>query len=115
MAKLFCYFILIVAFVLFYQRNPVFGIVIIFLFIAGFIFFKLRKHGLGSNALGFLSGKASTHNFQYNELVTLLLLEHLFNDNGSSPQNSPTEKAQSQREKEIERIKEEILELLEEE
>ena len=115
MTKLFCYFILIVAFVLFYQSNPVYGIAIIFLFIAGFIFFKLRKYGLGSNALGFLSGKESATNAQYSKLVTLLLLEHFFNNNGSSSHNSPTEKAQSQREKEIDKLKEEILELLDEE
>jgi len=112
MAKLFCYFILIVAFVLFYQRNPLFGIIIIVLFVAGFMFFKLRKHGLGSNGLSFLSGKSAAYNPQSNELLTLLLLQGLFNNNTSPSGKKDKEQPISQREKEIDRLKEEILELL---
>lgn len=112
MAKLFCYFILIVAFVLFYQRNPVFAMIIIVLFIAGFIFFKLRKHGLGSNALGFLSGKSAAYNSQNNDLLTLVILQNLFNDNTSTPVEQERDQTISKRESEIDKLKEEILELL---
>ncbi|MFX1572797.1 MAG: hypothetical protein ACFFB0_08610 [Promethearchaeota archaeon] len=112
MVKIFCYFILIVAFVLFYQRNPVFGVILIILFLVVFIVFKLRKHGVGSNALGYFSNNSARINSQSREILTLLMLQSLFNDINSAKVSEKEDKSVSPHEKEINKLKEEILELL---
>ncbi|MHA1940824.1 MAG: hypothetical protein ACW99E_21290 [Promethearchaeota archaeon] len=104
-----CYIVLIIGFFLFYQQNPVYAIVIIVIFVAGFLFVKSRKSGSGGS-FGFLKGKASQQNNHMNDLITIMMLQQLIGD--SHPRERDNDR--DLREDRIEKTKQEILDLLDE-
>jgi len=75
-----CYIILIVAFFIFYQQNPVYAIVIIMIFAVGFLFIRSRKGRPNSGFLGFLKGKQDYQNNHMNDLITIMMLQQLIGD-----------------------------------
>ncbi len=110
--KGFCYIALIIGFFIFYQQNPLYAIIIIVLFLGVYLFFKSRK-STGGGPFSFFSGNQSQHNTQIDNLITLMMLQQLMNSNGNR------EHARNEKEREnkvnIDKIKNEILELLDEE
>ncbi len=106
--KALFYIILIVGFFIFYQQNPLYAIVIIGIFIAGFIFIKSRKSGSGGGFSRFLSGKGNQQNSNMNDLITIMMLQQLIGD--SRPREHENER--NVREEQIEKTKQEILDLL---
>ncbi|MHA2260750.1 MAG: hypothetical protein ACXACO_22515 [Promethearchaeota archaeon] len=104
-----CYIVLIIGFFLFYQQNPVYAIVIIVIFVVGFLFVKSRKSGSGGG-FGFLKGKGSQQNNHMNDLITIMMLQQLIGE--SSPKERGNER--DLREDQIEKTKQEILDLLDE-
>jgi hypothetical protein len=114
-----CYIVLIVAFLMFYQREPIFTIIFIGLAIGVYLFFKSRKSSSRGGDRGFFSAITGRNNDQQerniDDMITLMMLQQLFSNSSSlnSPQNAqnPKEKQDSD-EDEIQRIKEEVLSLL---
>jgi hypothetical protein len=114
--KILIYIILIVAFLMFYQHNPVFAFVIIFIFFALYLFFRSRKKG-GSSARGiFFSGKHPQQDNRVDDLITLVLIQQMFDKSSGSNINQSQGSNSCNHEKEdpLEKTKKEILELLEE-
>jgi len=117
-----CYIILIVAFLMFYQREPVFSIIIIGIAIALYLFFKSWKSSSRGRRGGFLSTITGRENDSQEknieDLITLMLLQQLFSENSNNNINQNIDKIHStrnSRELEIQKIKEEILDLFQEE
>ena len=114
--KIIIYFALIVAFLMFYQSNPVYTIVIITVALGTYFFYKSRK-GNKSNSRGgtrFLSGKESHQNNSTDDLITVMMIQQIFSPStvpDYSRYNLPNNEKQDE-ESEIDRIKREVLELL---
>ena len=112
---MFIYLILIVAFLMFYQQNPVYSIIILLLFLALYMYFKARKRRHLYGRTGFFKGGTNTQGHYVNDLVTLVLAQNLigssFNDNSGN--HNPNQDAIDEREAYIEKMKREILDLLE--
>ncbi len=103
--------VLAIGFFMFYQQSPVYAIIIIGIFIAGYIFVKSRKSGSGIG--GFLKGKSAQPNNHMDDLITLIMLQQLTN-NTNSRLDSIEERDNNDHEKHIEKIKQETLALLDE-
>ena len=112
--KVFIYFILIIAFLMFYRQNPVFAVIIIGLILGIYLFFKARK-SRGTSAPGsFLSGFRRSQTNNMDDFLKFLLLQQITNSRSPSlVQNSTTPKKISKRQEQIEKTQKEVLELLE--
>jgi len=114
--KILIYFVLVIAFLMFYKQSPIISILIIVIFLALYIYYKSKKRG-GTGVRGaFFSGKQAQNNSRVDDLVTLVVLQQMFDkpsinklDELRSNQDKPPIQEQQ-----IEKIKHEILELLEE-
>lgn len=103
--------VLAIGFFMFYQQSPMYAIIIIVIFIAGYIFIKSRKSGSGVSR--FLSGKGSQPNNHMDDLITLMMLQQLTGNTNSRIETyeDPTD---NERERYIEKVKQEALALLDE-
>jgi len=112
--KGFCYIVLILGFFIFYQQNPVYSIIIIVLFIGVYLFFKSRSSGSSKGVFGFFSGKNAQQGNRMEDLITLMVIQQLMNT--SSQNNDYTNKndEKAEKDKQIDKIKQDILDLLEE-
>ena len=114
--KIIIYFALIVAFLMFYQSNPVYTIVIITIALGTYFLYRSRKGKCGNSRGGirFLSGKESHQSDSTDDLITLMMIQQIFSPStvpDYSRYNVPNDKTQEE-ESEIDRIKREVLELL---
>jgi len=101
---------------MFYQQSPVVSIVIVIIFLASYMYYKSRNGRNSSNRGAFFSGKQSQNNSRVDDLVTLVVLQQMFDKPSTNKVNefrSNQDKSHKQ-EEQIEKIKHEILELLEE-
>lgn len=103
--------VLAIGFFMFYQQSPVYAIIIIGIFIAGYIFIKSRKSGSGIS--GFLKGKSSQSNNHMDDLITLMMLQQLTNNSSSRIEEVDATK-DNEHENYIEKVKQETLALLDE-
>jgi hypothetical protein len=117
-----CYIVLIVAFLMFYQRDPIFTIVIIGLAVGVYLFFKSRKGSSREGGRGFLSAITrrgiDQQERNVDDMITLMMLQQLFSNSTftNSSQNAQNRnKDQNVNEDEIQRIKAEVLGLLDKE
>lgn len=99
---------------MYYQKNPIYTIVIIGIGISLYIFFRSRK-GKGGILGKFLGGTRSDTDERMDDLITLFMLQQMFNN---SPQrqaraNGEEDNIKNKRYEEIEKTKQEILDLLE--
>jgi len=100
-----------IGFFMFYQQNPMYAIIMIVIFIAGYIFVKSRKSGSGIS--GFLKGKTPQSNNNMDDLITLMMLQQLTNN--SNPRSERFEdQTDDEHEKRIEQVKQETLALFDE-
>lgn len=82
MKSLFCV-VVILAFLMYYQTNPVFTIVIVVIGLGIYIFYKSRTSGSGSGLSKFLSGRTpQQEDRKIDDLVSLVMLQQLI---ASSP------------------------------
>jgi len=112
--KVLCYFAIIVGFMMFYQKDPILTVTIIVIGVGVYIFFKSRK-GKGGIVNAFFSGRSNSQDSKIDDLITLIILQQMFStpsSNEISNGNKASEKNNT-REEEIEKVKEEILTLLE--
>jgi hypothetical protein len=112
-----CYIILIVAFLMFYQREPVFSIIILGMIVGLYLFFRSRRstrRGKSKGILGsFLGGNQYQEN-QMDDLITLMMVQQLFqNSNKSANLDRQDKPSISEKENNIEKTKNEILDLFE--
>lgn len=112
-----CYIILIVAFLMFYQREPVFSVIILGMIVGIYLFFRSRRstrRGKSKGILGsFLGGNQYQEN-QMDDLITLMMVQQLFqNSNKSANLDRQDKPPISEKEKNIEKTKKEILDLFE--
>lgn len=111
-----CYIVLIVAFLMFYQREPVFTIIIIGIAVGLYLFFRSRKSSSRRRSGGFFSAITGRTNDQYerniDDMMTLMMLQQLFSKKTPQPKN---ENLTSDEHAKLEKIKEDILALLPEE
>ena len=107
--KCFIYLILIVAFFMFYESNPVYAVVIVIILIGLFLLYKRKKSIGNGGGLAFRSGR----NHQGSDLFNLMLMQQLINSSGNynSPNLENTDRLVNERELEIEEIKKDILEI----
>lgn len=107
-----CYIALIIGFFMFYQQNPMYAIIVIALFVGVYIFFKSRSSRSRGRGLGFFSGKNVQQDSKIDDLITLMMIQQLMN----SPSQTNNNQGQNKKEEEdehIDKIKKEVLELLE--
>ena len=112
--KGYCYIALIIGFFVFYQQNPVYAIVIIVLFIGVYLFFKSRKSGGKGGAFGFLSEKNVPQDNRMDDLIMLMMIQQLLNTPSQTSDNRVNEDNLKDRKQQIDKIKQEVLDLLEE-
>ena len=104
----------VVAMLMFYQKEPVYTLVIVGVGLFFYLFYKARKSGGGKGLLGvFMSGNQTSQNRNFDDLMALIMLQQLLSNN---PQNSSasrdiSEESQKRRE-EIDKIQREVLDLL---
>lgn len=111
-----CYIVLILGFFIFFQQSPLYAIIIIVIFLGVFLLFKSRSSKSSRGILGFLTGNHSQHDNRIDDLITLMMVQQLLSpqsDQNNSHQNSIDQKKQDQ-DHHIDRIKNEVLELLDE-
>ena len=114
--KILIYFVLIIAFLMFYRTQPILSIILVIIFLALYIYYKSRNGRNSSNHNAFFSGRQSQNNGRVDDLVTLVVLQQMFDkptSNKVDELRSNQEKSHKQ-EEQIDKIKHEILELLEE-
>ncbi len=110
--KGYCLIAIVVAMLMFYQREPVYTIVIVGIGLALYLFYKAKKSGKG--LLGsFFSGPQSSQERNFDDLIALMMLQQLISSN---PQNNTASKQISEESKkhreEIEKTQKEVLDLL---
>ena len=117
--KSMCCVVLILAFLMYYQTNPVFTIVIVVVGLGVYIFYKSKISGTGSGSgvSQFLSGRAPQEdNRNIDDLVSLVMLQQLItsspDDRTHGHLDQDLKKTQKNR---LETIQNEILELLDDE
>jgi len=113
--KILIYFVLIIAFLMFYRQNPTFSIIILVVFLASYFYYKRRK-GRGFASRGtFFSGRAIQRDGHVEDLVTLTILQQMLNNPTSvkAGDHKPRQTKEDQRAKDIEKTRKEIIALLE--
>lgn len=109
-----CYIVLIIGFFIFFQQNPLYAVIIIVIFIGVYLLFKSRSSGSSQGILGFLTGNHPQQDSKIDDLITLMMIQQLI-----SPQNNPDHNIVDQQKQDpdlyVEKIKNEVLELLDEE
>ncbi|MFX0135025.1 MAG: hypothetical protein ACFFDN_15395 [Candidatus Hodarchaeota archaeon] len=113
--KGFCYITLIIGFFLFYQQNPIYAVVIIVLFIGVYLFFRSRSSRSKGGVLGFLSGKNTQQDNKIDNLITLMMLQQLVNSSSQNRESQTREEKKEEKEQYLDKIKKEVLDLLEDE
>lgn len=112
--KGFCLVAVVVAMLMFYQKEPVYTLVIIGVGLFFYLFYKARKSGNGNGLLGvFMSGNQTSQDRNFDDLMALIMLQQLLSNNpqGSSASREISEASQKRRE-EISKIQKEVLDLL---
>ena len=110
--KGFCLVAVIVAMLMFYQKDPVYTLVIIGVGLFFYLFYKAKKSGNG--LLGtFMSGNQTSQDRNFDNLMALIMLQQLLSNNlqGSSSSREISDESQKHRE-EIDKIQREVLDLL---
>ena len=106
------YIILIIGFFMFYQQSPIYAVIIIIVFIVGYLFIKSRRSG-SSGLFGFMKGNVHQQNSNMDDVITMIMLQQLFNNsNSNSYQKNDENSKENNRDIKLEVITQEILDLL---
>lgn len=110
--KGFCLVAVVVGFLMFYQKEPVYTLVIIGVGLFFYLFYKSKKSGKG--VLGILmSGNQTSQDRNFDDLMALIMLQQLISNNSHESSSSREISEESQnRNEEIEKAKREVLDLL---
>ena len=110
--KGYCLIAVVIAMLIFFQKEPVYTVIIVGVGLAIYLYYKSKKSGKG--VLGsFFSGQQSPQDRNFDDLLTLMMLQQLVSSN---PHNDTTSKQISEesrkRRDEIEKTQREVLDLL---
>ena len=110
--KGYCLIAIVVAMLMFYQKEPVYTLVIVGVGLALYLYYKAKKNRKG--LLGtFFSGNQPPQERNFDDLVALMMLQQLIS---GTPQNNTASKHISEeskkRREEIEKTQKEVLDLL---
>jgi hypothetical protein len=110
--KGYCLIAVIIAMVVFYQKEPVYTVVIVGAGVALYLFYKAKKSGKG--LLGsFFGGNQAHQERNFDDLVALMMLQQLVSSNsrGSTAAQQISEDSQKRREQ-VNKVQKEIRDLL---
>ena len=113
--KIFLFFILAIAFLMFYQQNPIYTIIIVIVFLIAYIMLKVRKKSPNKSILTYFSGKNNQENDKMDDYITFMMLQQLVNPSSQSNKyemDSSEIKTKSKYQDDIEKTKQEVLNLL---
>jgi len=80
-------------------------------FIVGYLFIKSRRSG--SNGLfGFMKGKAQQQNSNMDDVITIMMLQQLFNNSNSNSYQKYDDNIKEQKDIKLEETTQEVLDLL---
>jgi len=110
--KGFCLVAVVVAMLMFYQKDPLYTLVIIGVGLFFYLFYKAKKSGNGLLGV-FMSGNQTSQDRNFDDLMALIMLQQLLSDNpqDSSASREISKESQKRRE-EINKIQREVLGLL---
>lgn len=110
--KSYCLIAIVIAMLMFYQKEPVYTLVIVGVGMALYLYYKAKKSGKGGIGALF-SGQQSPQERNFDDLMALMMLQQLISSN---PQNSTASQQISEesmkRREEIEKTQKEVLDLL---
>lgn len=93
-----------------------YALIIIALFVGVYILVKSRKSSSQGGRFGFFSGTgAQQHDSRMDDLITLMMIQQLLNSPSQDSDVHTYEDSKKIREQQIEKTKQEVLELLDEE
>jgi len=98
---------------MYYRTNPLVVIVIVAVFIIVFTLFKLRKRGQGTGTLNRLGKGQNAQNSQVDNMITLMILQQMMQcDSHNISSNVEEEEVDTEHNEYIDKIKNEILNIL---
>ena len=109
--KVLCYFVIIIAFMMYFQKEPVYTVVIIGIGIAVYIYFKSRKGKAGVFGK-FLGGGSTDSEDRMNDLMIFFMLQQMMN-NSDQRRESSDRQEKPKKQDQLDKIKQEVLDLLE--
>jgi len=110
--KILCFIIIGIAFLVFYQQNPMVCLIMIILILGGYIFIKFRKASLKQGLFGKYFKKNSPNTANNTEkILTYILLDKYFSTDVS---NIESKNSISSKNEYIEEQKQKVLKLLKE-
>lgn len=108
----YCLIAIVIAMLMFYQREPVYTLIIAGAGLTLYLYYKAKKSGKGGID-SFFSGPQSSQERNFDDLIALMMLQQLISSN---PQTNTASKQISEeskkRREEIEKIQKEVLDLL---
>ncbi|MFX1360724.1 MAG: hypothetical protein ACFFDL_05470 [Promethearchaeota archaeon] len=109
--KILCYFVIIIAFMMYFQKEPIYTVVIIGIGIGLYIYFKSRKGKSGVFGK-FLGGNSEDSDDRMNDLILFFMLQQMAT-NSSQQHESTKQREKDKKQDQIDKIKHEVLDLLE--
>ncbi|NHJ19642.1 MAG: hypothetical protein EAX91_01775 [Candidatus Lokiarchaeota archaeon] len=110
--KGYCLIAVAIVMLIFFQKEPVYTVIIVGTGLAIYLYYKAKKSGKGVVG-SFFSGQQSAQDRNFDDLLTLMMLQQLVSSN---PQNNTASKQISEesrkRRDEIEKTQREVLDLL---
>ena len=115
--KIFLYFVLIIAFLIFYQREPIIAGVFFVIFVVAFLYFKIRKSkGKGMGSSRFLHKGLDQTNENNDNLMFFFMMQQLSKNGNNARYNTDFETSDNEKWNEkqeyINATKEKILAML---
>lgn len=110
--KAYCYLVLILGFFMFYQQNPVYAVIVMGIILVGYLYFKSKRSpsGRSGGILGFMKGNAQQDTRNYDDLITLMMIQQLMDSN----HNHKTQEIDTTHSDKVEQIKREVLDIFDE-
>jgi ABC-type bacteriocin/lantibiotic exporter with double-glycine peptidase domain len=111
--KILCYIALFVGLMMFYQKNPIFTIIFIFIIVGFYLFYKARK-GNSRILRNLMSGRNTLTQSSIEDLITLMVIQQMFNEHDAADRKTQTTRKKKEEQKKLEKTHQEILDLLSE-
>ncbi|MEJ2252362.1 MAG: hypothetical protein P8Y97_22215 [Candidatus Lokiarchaeota archaeon] len=102
--KFLCFIIIGIAFLIFYQKNPISALILIIVALEGYILFKVRGKSKRKAIFKYLMGNVNLSGVNnVDKFLTYLILEHYLPSSDKGPQvnhsNSKKQKIEQQKQK----------------
>jgi hypothetical protein len=114
--KGYCFLVIAVALIIFYQREPMYTLIIGGVIIIGYLVVKGRKSGTGFLG-GIVGNTQSSQERNIDDLITLIMVQQLLNESNSSKQlpSVTVDSKEQERNQRISEAQEKILNLFDNE